>query len=70
MPQRIVYYPCRDNKDMGRLKGSLNKNSQSRPMTSSLSSQERIRFLANLIIDRMLEDQRNDCVLLKKLNFK
>ncbi len=70
MPKRIVYYPCRDNKDMGRLKGSLNKNSHSRPVTSSLSASERIRLLANLIIDRMLEDQRNGCVLLKKLNFR
>ncbi len=52
---------------MGRLKGSLNKNSQSRPSTSSLSSHERIQFLANLIIDRILEDQKNDQVLLKKL---
>ena len=55
---------------MGRLKGSLNKNSHSRPVTSSLSASERIRLLANLIIDRMLEDQRNGCVLLKKLNFR
>ncbi len=55
---------------MGRLKGSLNKNSQSRPVTSGLSPKERVRFLANLIIDRMLEDQRNGFVLLKKLNSK
>ncbi len=55
---------------MGRLKGSLNKNSLSRTVTPSLSPQERIRFLANLIIDKILEDQRNGCVLLKKLSSK
>lgn len=52
---------------MGRLKGSLNKKTHSRPSTSSLSSHERIQFLANLIVDRILEDQKNDRVLLKKL---
>ena len=55
---------------MGRLKGSLNKNLQSRTITSSLSSQERIHFLANLIIDKILEDQKNGEVLLRKLNYK
>ncbi len=70
MLERIVYYPYRDNKDMGRLKGSLNKNSQSRPIASSLTPQERIRFLANLIIDKILEDQRNGGMVLKKLNYK
>ena len=70
MPKRIVYYPCRDNKYMGRLKGSLNKNLQSRLITSSLSSQGRIHFLANLIIDKILEDQKNGEVLLRKLNYK
>jgi hypothetical protein len=53
---------------MGRLKGSLNKNSIMRPSTSTLSSDERIRLLANLIIDRILEDQKNGKVLLKKIN--
>ncbi|HUD44623.1 MAG TPA: hypothetical protein VMR41_03730 [Patescibacteria group bacterium] len=50
---------------MARLKGSLNKKSNTRPVTSTLSLDERIRFLANLIIDKMLEDQRNGCVILK-----
>jgi len=52
---------------MGRVKGIRNKNSQIRPVTSSLSPEERIRVLANLIIDRILDDQKNGQVLLKKL---
>ncbi len=52
---------------MGRVKGGVNKNSTVRPSTSTLSSSERIQLLANLIIDRILEDQRNDKTLLKKL---
>lgn len=55
---------------MARLKGSLNKNSTVRPATSSLSTEERIHFLANLIIDRILEDQRNGQALLKSINQK
>jgi len=52
---------------MGRVKGSINKNSNIRPLTSSLSTHERIKFLANLIIDRILDDQRNGNELLGKL---
>lgn len=55
---------------MGRLKGSINKNSQSRPVTSTLSSSERIKLIANLIIDRIIEDQSNGQILLKKLNIQ
>lgn len=53
---------------MARLKGSKNRNSEGRIVTSSLSPHDRIRFLANLIIDKVLEDQRNGQVLLKKIN--
>lgn len=52
---------------MGRVKGIKNKNSGSRPVTSSLSSQERVQLLANLIIDKILEDQKNGQILLKQL---
>lgn len=71
MPKRIVYYPYRDNinlENMARLKGSKNKNSEARIVTSSLSPHERIRFIANLIIEKALNDQRNGLVLLKKIN--
>ena len=70
MPQRIVYYPYRDNIEantMGRLKGSLNKKSSQRPITSTLNPEERIRFIANLIIDRILDDQHKDTPLLNQL---
>jgi len=52
---------------MARLKGSKNKRTESRPATSSLSSHERIRFIANLIIEKILEDQKNNQQLLKKI---
>ena len=53
---------------MGRIKGSLNKKSSKRIITSALSSEERIQFIANIIIDRILEDQKNGQPLLTKIN--
>jgi len=73
MPLGIVYYPYRDNikaNTMGRLKGSTNKISCIRPKTSLLSSEERIKFLANIIIDRIVEDQKNGLPLLNKIKEK
>lgn len=70
MPLRIVYYPYRDNIEantMGRIKGSLNKKSAQRPITSTLNPEERVLFIANLIIDRILEDKRNNTPLLNQL---
>ncbi len=55
---------------MGRLKGSLNKISTIRPSASNLSTEERIRFIANILIDKIVEDQRNGKVLYKKICFK
>ncbi len=52
---------------MARLKGSKNKNSDVKPKTSSLSTQERIHLLANLIIEGILEDQKNGQTILKKI---
>lgn len=52
---------------MGRVKGIKNKNVELRPIVSNLSSQERIQLLANLIIDKALEDQKNGQELIKKL---
>lgn len=68
MPKTRVNYPCEDNNAMARVKGSKNKNSEGRIIISSLSPEERIRFLANLIIEKALEDQQNGQVLLKKIN--
>lgn len=55
---------------MGRVKGVKNKNSQSRLATSNLSTEDRIRFLANLIIDKILEDQKSGQILLNKITGK
>lgn len=52
---------------MARLKGSKNKNSEARIATSSLSQHERIRFIANLIIEKALEDQKNGKLLIGKI---
>jgi hypothetical protein len=73
MPIGIVYYYYRDNneaKTMGRPKGSINKTSGIRPKTSLLSSEERIKFLANIIIDRIVEDEKNGQPLLNKIKEK
>ena len=52
---------------MGRQKGSKNKHSSAIPMYSDFSTQERIITLANLIVDRILDDQRKDKAILKKI---
>lgn len=51
---------------MPRLKGSKNKNS-SMPHTVNMTTQERIEFLANVIIDAIQEDLKNGQPLLKKI---
>ncbi len=53
---------------MGRIKGSKNRNSTKRPQTSALSTSERIQLLANLMIERILEDQKSGNALLRKIN--
>lgn len=53
---------------MGRLKGSKNKNSSNRIIASSLSSEERIRVLANLVIDRIIQDQKDGSPLFHKIS--
>jgi len=52
---------------MARHKGSKNKNSSALPMYFALSTEERVLVLANLIVDRIQADQRNDSHLLKKI---
>ena len=52
---------------MRRITGSKNKASNDRPILSTLAPQDRIQFLANLIIDKIFEDQRNGQALLKQL---
>lgn len=55
---------------MGRLKGNKNKSTTVRPVTSSLSLNERVQLLANIIVDRILDDQKNGQIILKKLNIQ
>lgn len=53
---------------MGRVKGSKNKRNISesgRPFTSTLPLEERLKIIANLMIDRILEEQRNGTLQLK-----
>lgn len=44
---------------MARTKGSKNKNSSALPEYSMLPTEERITLIANLIIDRVIDDQQN-----------
>jgi hypothetical protein len=52
---------------MARLKGSKNKHPAEVPEYTALPTAERLVVLANLIVDRIAEDQSNSGVLLKKL---
>lgn len=52
---------------MSRPKHSRNKKTLQPVISSQMTTEERIRFLANLIIDRIIEDQNNGKVLYKKL---
>jgi hypothetical protein len=52
---------------MGRTKGSLNKGIAPIPDTISLTTEERLQFLANLIVDRIIEDQSDSKRILKKI---
>jgi len=52
---------------MARPKGSKNKNSSALPQYAALSTDERLEVLANLIVDKILEDQTSGRALLKKI---
>ena len=52
---------------MGRPKGSKNKNSAEAPAYMALPANERIAVLANLIVDRIVEDQRGGGAILKQM---
>ncbi len=52
---------------MARRKGSINKNPPAAPDTIQLSTEERLEFLANLIVERILEDKAKGQPLLKKI---
>lgn len=52
---------------MSRPKKSRNKNTLEPIIASKLSTEERINFIANLIIDHIVQDQNNGQKLYKKL---
>ncbi len=52
---------------MGRHKGSQNKEPQRTPETIHFTTEQRIEFLANLIVDSITEDQDLDEELLKRI---
>lgn len=52
---------------MARTKGSRNKRQSRPPLTVTLTPEERITYLANLIIDRILADQASGAGLLRKV---
>jgi hypothetical protein len=51
---------------VGRTKGSKNQNSAT-PSFFHLSAEERLELLANLMIDKIMEDQTSDKSLLHKI---
>ena len=53
---------------MPRPKGSKNKASSSPPWPMTLSTKERIDFLANIIVDAIIEDEKQGRPLLKEIN--
>lgn len=50
---------------MARPKGVENKQTDYRTPSAKLTAEERLRFLANLIVDRILVDQQTDGKVLK-----
>lgn len=52
---------------MARPKGSKNKNSSALPQYTALSTDERLEVLANLIVDKILEDQTSGRKLLSEI---
>jgi hypothetical protein len=52
---------------MTRIKESKNKSIIEPAIALNLTTEERIQFFANLIIDRIIEDQNNGQILYKKL---
>lgn len=55
---------------MGRVKGIKNKTSANKSHVMMLPPSERITFLANLIIDRIIEDQNNGLILYNQIKDK
>lgn len=55
---------------MGRTKGAKNKSTEVLPHYASLPTEERIKFLATLIVDRINADQQSGGKLYKGIESK
>ena len=55
---------------MTRTTGSLNKRPSNHPEILDLSTEERLEFVINLIVDQILEAQRTDFQLIKELGLE
>jgi hypothetical protein len=55
---------------MARTKGAKNKESTKLPSTMTLSTEERIEFLATILVDRIMDAQTNGSLLRVKLRDK
>jgi radical SAM superfamily enzyme len=55
---------------MGRTTGALNKKPLNHSDLLDLSIEDRLDFVANLIVDQLVELQRNDYKLLKELGIE
>jgi len=55
---------------MTRTKGSLNKQLSNHPDFLDMPTEERLQFVANLIIDQLLELQQSNGSLLKELGLE
>lgn len=53
---------------MARTKGSKDKNPMVRPPTSTLTCEERLQLVANLIVDRIMYDEQNGRKLLSTIS--
>jgi hypothetical protein len=52
---------------MGRVVGSTNKQPPRVPETVQMTTEQKIEFLANLIVDRILEDQKTGKKILRRI---
>lgn len=64
---RIYTIAIKQGNNMARTKGAKNKIAVHTPDICSLTPEQRIELLANLIIDRIIEDQAADQKLLRSI---
>lgn len=55
---------------MGRIKGSTNKTARKVPHTVDFTTEQKLEFIASLIVDRIVEDENNGYAIIKRLKGK